>query len=233
MRRMISAANRYRKRMGFRRTVQESVRYLIERAQDCYFEWKLGIRTSRRVSKSQLGYEDPLVNKYAPTDYVGFMKVMKHVQIQPGQDVFVDFGSGMGRVLIMAGLLPFRKIIGVELSSELIGLAAKNVDRAKAKLTCSDIELVESSLTEYTLPPEANVLYFFVPLQGKLLSLVLRGIHESVLAAPRKITLVCHEASVFDDVAGEHPWLVKQAEFPDMSRIGYAIYEYHPNPSHS
>lgn len=215
--------------MGLLRTMKESVRYVIARVQDWYFDWKFGISTSRRLTKSHLGYENPLVNKYAPTEYRGFMKVMKHVQIRPGEDVFVDFGSGMGRVLIMAGLFPFRKIIGVEMSPELNRLATENIDRAQRKLKCSDIELVEASLTEYTLPPEANVLYFFVPVRGEMLSRVLQGIREAVLAAPRKVTFVCHEPAPFEELADEHPWLIRQAEFRNLSRIPYALYEYDPN----
>jgi len=229
MRRLTAAAIRFWKRTGFLRTMRESVWYVLERVQDWYFDRKFGIRTSRRVTKSDLGYDNPLVNKYAPTDYRGFMKVMKRVRIRPGEDVFVDLGSGMGRVLIMAGLFPFRKIIGVEMSPELIRQAAENIDRARKKLTCPDIELVESSLTEYTLPPEASILYFYVPVRGEMLSRVLQGIHDAALAAPRKVTFVCHEPAPFEEIAHEHPWLTKRAEFTNLSRIPYALYEYEPD----
>lgn len=40
---------------------------------------------------------------------------------------FIDFGAGMGRVLLMASERPFRKIIGVEFARELITIAENNL----------------------------------------------------------------------------------------------------------
>jgi SAM-dependent methyltransferase len=42
---------------------------------------------------------------------------------------FVDVGAGKGRALLLASELPFRKIIGVELSAELSSMAQNNVSR--------------------------------------------------------------------------------------------------------
>jgi SAM-dependent methyltransferase len=39
---------------------------------------------------------------------------------------FIDVGAGKGRALLLAAELPFRKVIGVELSEELAGIAKKN-----------------------------------------------------------------------------------------------------------
>src|ERR1700719_3166712 len=40
---------------------------------------------------------------------------------------FVDIGAGKGRALLLAAELPFRKVIGVELSEELARIAQKNI----------------------------------------------------------------------------------------------------------
>jgi SAM-dependent methyltransferase len=40
---------------------------------------------------------------------------------------FVDVGAGKGRALLLAAELPFRKVIGVELSEELAGIAKRNI----------------------------------------------------------------------------------------------------------
>ena len=47
-------------------------------------------------------------------------------------DVFLDFGCGKGRVLLIASEYKFKKIIGIEFSPELAGIALKNI------LSCRD-----------------------------------------------------------------------------------------------
>src|SRR5690242_3123851 len=44
---------------------------------------------------------------------------------------FIDVGAGKGRALLLASELPFRKIIGVELSKELARIAAHNIHKWK------------------------------------------------------------------------------------------------------
>src|SRR5882724_11277495 len=40
---------------------------------------------------------------------------------------FLDVGAGKGRALLLAAELPFRKVIGVELSEDLARVAQKNI----------------------------------------------------------------------------------------------------------
>jgi SAM-dependent methyltransferase len=59
---------------------------------------------------------------------------------------FVDVGAGKGRALLLAAELPFRKVIGVEVSEELSRIAHGNVARwsrvakpkAKIRVVCED-----------------------------------------------------------------------------------------------
>jgi predicted RNA methylase len=45
---------------------------------------------------------------------------------------FVDFGSGKGRVLLVASHYPFREVVGVEFSPELQKIAEGNIRSTKA-----------------------------------------------------------------------------------------------------
>src|SRR3990172_4635695 len=47
----------------------------------------------------------------------------------PNAYSFVDIGAGKGRALLLASELPFRKVIGVELSAELAAIAQDNAKR--------------------------------------------------------------------------------------------------------
>jgi hypothetical protein len=47
------------------------------------------------------------------------------LKIDPRDFTFTDFGSGEGRVLLIAAGLPFRAVVGVEFSAELNEIASR------------------------------------------------------------------------------------------------------------
>lgn len=77
---------------------------------------------------------------------------------------FVDVGAGKGRALLLAAELPFRKVIGVELSEELARTAQRNaarwsrVTRPKAK-----IRIVQGDATQFRWPRTPLLVYLYNP----------------------------------------------------------------------
>ncbi len=88
-------------------------------------------------------------------------------------DVFVDFGSGMGRVVLQAARYPFRKVIGVEVSETLHGIARENIDRNRQRLRCPDIELVHADALEYEIPDDVTVAFLYNPFRGTIFATVI------------------------------------------------------------
>jgi hypothetical protein len=77
---------------------------------------------------------------------------------------FVDFGSGKGRVLIVAGQYSFAEVIGVEFSSELNEIAAANISRLPREVAeISRIRLVCTDAAMFELPKSHLVCYFYNP----------------------------------------------------------------------
>src|SRR5437867_9744786 len=136
---------------------------VCERLNIRYQEWRLGIRSESVIELSKLGLSDANRRPYVPTDYRTFPAVLDSLNIRAGRDVFVDFGSGLGRAVILAARRPFRRVIGVELSAELNRTAQENLQNARRHLTCPDVELVTADATMYRIPPEVTVIYFFNP----------------------------------------------------------------------
>lgn len=202
---------------GFRGTAK--------RVSEVYYEWRFGISTSQCVVQSQLGYEEHSCHMYTATDYRSFRKVMKHVELRKHKDVFLDYGSGMGRVLIMAATYPFSKVIGVELSPELNKVAFENIKRVKKKLKCKDIEIVEADAASYDIPSEVSLIYFYSPFSGAILSQVVDNIHKSLVEAPRELTIVYKNPTYFETEVKNRDWLFKRAEFTHLSKHKYVIYE--------
>jgi SAM-dependent methyltransferase len=77
---------------------------------------------------------------------------------------FVDVGAGKGRALLLAAELPFRKVVGVELSEELSRIAQRNaarwnrVARPKAK-----IRVVQGDAANFRWPRTPLLVYLYNP----------------------------------------------------------------------
>ncbi len=84
---------------------------------------------------------------------------------------FVDVGAGKGRALLLAAELPFRKVIGVELSEELARTAQRNaarwsrVTRPKAK-----IRIVQGDATQFRWPRTPLLVYLYNPFACSLVA---------------------------------------------------------------
>ena len=159
---------------------------------ESYFEWTLGIATAGRISREELGYERHESNDYSPSAYGDLRRIMQGLDIQPGRDVFVDFGSGKGRAVIIAALHPFARVIGVEGSSALNEIARRNVQRARRRMTCQRIEVVTTDAGAYDVPDDATMVYFASPFSGAILEAVLQNVKASLMRVPRRLSVISH-----------------------------------------
>jgi SAM-dependent methyltransferase len=183
-----------------------------------------GISASKSVWAKEMGIEDPAYHCYRVTDYDMFRAAMQHVTVREDEDVFVDYGSGKGRVLVMAAEYPFRKVIGVEFSAQLHGIAEKNVSNAIPAVRCKDIELVLADATQWALPHDCTVLYFYNPFHGRILAKVIENIRRSIAEAPRRLTIIFARPQHFEEETAWQDWLHKKEEF-DCPEYKVAIYE--------
>jgi len=105
-------------------------------------------------------------------------------------DVFVDFGSGMGRVVLQAARYPFKRVIGVELSGELHRIAQENIRRTRRRLRCRNVELVRADVLEYEVPDDVTVAYFYNPFTGDIFAEIIRRLAVSVERNPREVRII-------------------------------------------
>ena len=56
---------------------------------------------------------------YEPSPYHITTKIIQKLSIDHTRFSFLDFGSGKGRVLLIACQLPFKSVIGIEFSQDL------------------------------------------------------------------------------------------------------------------
>ena len=174
-----------------------------------------GVTTAREMTAEELGITDLRNHWYVATDYETFHDAMRQVDIRSGEDVFVDIGAGMGRIVLLAAELPFRRVLGVEFSRELTDIGRENLRAALPGLKCQDVELMLADATAWPIPPEATVLFFFNPFDGEVLAKVCANIRQSLAESPRKLTIIYVRAEkFFEKEIAWREWLTRTNELP-------------------
>ena len=126
---------------------------------------------------------------YLPTPIIPFRKLMK--KLSPLNDfVFVDYGAGKGRSMILAQEFGFAKVKGLEFSLSLYNSAQKNIQNHIKKRGKANFELLNRDVSAYTVKKEDNFFYFFNPFNDFILTQCLNNIHASLKKDPRKAFLI-------------------------------------------
>ncbi len=189
-------------------------------------DWRYGVSTGGEISPGDYGVDDGELHCYTATSYRRFRELMGYIDIKANQDVFLDFGSGLGRVVLLAATYPFRKVIGVELSAQLNEQARKNIEAARPRLTCQAIELNTVDARQYDIPQDVTHFYFWSPFGTDILKQVLENVRRSVQAAPREVTVLYIHApgmSCLHPILSELPWLHIRKEGPLGSGLNFTL----------
>lgn len=171
------------------------------------FDGQHGVETAEHVAFRQLGITSRHAqdrNPYAPTSPKIFKEMMAHLPIRHQDFTLVDLGCGKGMVLLLAAEYPFRRIIGVEFSAELVARAADNLTTfGKDRLQCRDVQCLCVDAVDYEFPREPLVLYLYNSFKGKVLNRVAAKIARTLADIPRDVFLVYNnptEPDVFDQI---------------------------------
>jgi hypothetical protein len=112
-------------------------------------------------------------------------------QMTPADNVLVDFGSGKGRVLMLACQAGFREVRGLEFAAELCETARNNWKLFQAKTGLnSEFRVIQTDVTDYLIQREEGVFFLFNPFDDIIFRKVLDNIALSLKSHPRKILIV-------------------------------------------
>jgi 16S rRNA G966 N2-methylase RsmD len=169
----------------------ETFRYIFS---DMFFDMKYQIDTVNTEKLENLVIDSPnkeYGNYYEGTNKFIFKQMLPYLKINPSQSCFIDFGSGKGKAMFLAGELGFKTVIGVEFSLELVEICQKNLDRFKKKSkTKTKFEIIHLDASEYSISAEANVLYFANPFNETLTVKVVANILKSYKSNERTIWII-------------------------------------------
>jgi SAM-dependent methyltransferase len=185
---------------GLRNTVS---RLLLER--------RFGVSTSEHVDFAELGYEGTDRFRYEPSGWLSLPLALPRHHVRP-HDVLADLGSGKGRVLLQAASYPLRRVIGVELSPQLMAIAEENVSRADGRLRV-EVELVNEDVLEWRIPDDLTIAYMYNPFLGELFSQVVDRLAEFAERTARPLRVVYVNPEEHERMAA-HP-RVRELPGPD------------------
>jgi SAM-dependent methyltransferase len=156
------------------------------------YERRFRVDTDFYVAPAELDVADPIWQHavaYTPSSYLALHEAFASGRIDCRGRVLVDYGCGMGRALLVAATLPFKKIIGVEVSPRLADQARTNLTSYAATGPMPEWEVVTSDARDFEPPPDATVFYFYDPFDAAVFREVVARIGASRQAHPRVCTL--------------------------------------------
>jgi SAM-dependent methyltransferase len=179
---------------------------LLRRLEDLIQESRFNIRTAEW--HSVIDPTNPERRGYSPTSYADWRIISRRLVPVDPLSTFIDYGTGMGRVAVLAAQLGYKQVIGIDFSRDLVAIAMANVRAAKAHLRCP-VLITAADAASFEPPPDSSVLFFHNPFAGSILTSALTKIRMSYDACQRPLGLVCNLPfeSAFEAVIRQQQWL--------------------------
>lgn len=204
----------------------ETVKIATSVSIDLLFDWRYGTDTIRWVERAAIDTSSenkPRSTPYQATKARPLLRLLEAL-VLPRDSVFVDIGSGKGRVLLIASGYGFRKVVGIEFSGTLCNIARKNVEVfGKSAQLRSPIEVVEADATQYRFRPEERVFYMYNPFDASVMAQVIENLRGSLKTNPRKVWLI-YNTPVHHEVVHQSG-LFKTDSYVENAGNRFRIYE--------
>lgn len=152
---------------------------------DVYFDFKLNIHTIGIGSEPRsTKFNDAI--RYFPIPYLIMQRVFTKINLRKN-DVFIDLGSGKGRVVLFASQENIKMVKGIEIQESLFIEALKNKESCRGKK--AEIELIRGDVTNFSFSDE-TIIFIFHPFGSKTMELIMGKIESSLSKNPRKIKII-------------------------------------------
>ena len=187
-----------------RKGLIDAVKIYLLKIDTRIFDYKYNVNTHKDSYLKDLKFDS--INKKEAFDYetiaiFSIKKILNNIEIDK-EDIFVDFGCGKGRVLLIASQYKFNKIIGIEFSPELVDIARSNVSICKDynSFNIDIIKIVEGDVLDYKYNNNETVFYLFNPFTNNILDKLCENIVRSFNSNPRRILILYVNPKFHDSI---------------------------------
>jgi predicted RNA methylase len=163
------------------------------------FDEEFGVRTSGLVAGRHLKSGHPH-DRHA-TAYYGvapsvFRALVKRWQKSRPEWAleevsFIDLGAGMGRAVLLAAEMPFRRVVGVELNPTLTRIARKNLAiwRTSGRAV-APMRVVNTDAVEFPLPEGPCLTFLFNPFGATVMRRLLKSWSKHLAGRAEQLDLI-------------------------------------------
>jgi len=195
-----------------------SLLYAVHRLHAEYWDRKLRIHSFGGYQLESEGIVDHDDHDYSPESYLDFHRAMQWLSPDERRGVFLDCGSGKGRIVLAAACDAFRRVIGVEISPVLNRVAERNLESARPRLRCRNVEFVTVDAATYEFPDDVTCVFIYNPFRGAVLAAVIENLRRSLARAPRALSLIASTPDRFEEALAGASWIAKTDEFRGLRR---------------
>ncbi|MGH3279369.1 MAG: hypothetical protein ACRDNW_09545 [Trebonia sp.] len=171
----------------------------VYRVEQHVFDWYSGAETAGCAETGVDAYNSDTENwKYLGCQWPALSFVLKDL---PCDGTFVDLGSGKGKALLIAAMLPYTRVVGVEIDNGLSMVAQRNIERFRHRRRTGIIESVTASVVDWKVPDDVCVVLMHNPFFGETFRNAMANVFDSYDRNPREL----HIVYMFP---WEHEWLL-------------------------
>jgi len=132
--------------------------------------------------------------RYEPSSPQLVRAELEKLNIDFRRFTFVDFGSGKGRVLLVAASFPFKEVVGVEFSRELHEIALENIARLPASAArAGGILSIQDDARALELPKSDLVCYFYNPFGPPVITQVAARLMSHYELHGHRVIIIYHD----------------------------------------
>lgn len=203
------------------------------------FDLKHGVSTAGWVPPAEGGITDRSAIEHARAYVPTQEEVIRHMfrvsceAIDPQQCSLVDLGCGKGRALLVAAQLPFKEIVGVELSPVLSDIARENVRRYLASnnsLACRNIRVACENALEFRFPQTDLLIYMYNPFGAEIMQAVATNLAQFQVETGRRV-LIAYCCPDEEKTLEASQAFTKRAEYQMVNpEHSWNLWEIHPKP---
>lgn len=211
---------------GFWETLKEIILYLLSQKPNDDFDKKYGVTTSGVTESSEAGIADETARSlavgYVPTRELVIRHILTNTTrgLDLGQYSFIDLGCGKGRALIVAAQLPFKEVIGVELSPLHCEAAEANIDRylsnVRNPVLCRNVRVCCVNAAHFEFPDTHLLIYMYRPFLGPIFKNVADNIRRFQADTGRRV-LIAYSCPVEELMLEEYAGFLKRMEYQVIS----------------
>ena len=161
---------------------------------------------------------------YQGANYYLLEKAFDFLRKEKATGAIVDFGSGKGRIMVVAAFYGYKKIKGIEFAAALSAYAKKNIDGIQWKYPDTNFSILTENAVSYKVDKEDSIFFFFNPFDEKIVLQVVKNIMKSLKKYPRKVHVVylnpMHQ-EIFESAGFYEEYYLIKLEYLELSILVY------------